>query len=94
MLLVLTDNQDFNSKLRGLINELRGELGAVLRGSRDARDRLLKSKCTAFSFFGHRANLLRTIGLVTFPTVTHLGKFAKAISAFFSETCFARVLQK
>lgn len=62
--LVLTDNQDFNSKLQGLINELRGELGAVLRGSRDARDRLLKSKCTAFSFFGHRANLLRKIDLL------------------------------
>lgn len=62
--LVLTDNQDFNSKLQGLINELGGELGAVLRGSRDARDRLLKSKCTAFSFFGHRANLLRKIDLL------------------------------
>lgn len=36
---------DFNSKLQGLINELRGEYGAVLRGNKDAKDRLLKSEC-------------------------------------------------
>ena len=34
------------------------------------------------------------LSVVTFPTVTQLGKFAKAISAFFSETCSGRVLQK
>lgn len=37
-------NLDFNSKLHGLVNELRGEIGATLRGSRDAKDRLLKSE--------------------------------------------------
>lgn len=54
---VLTDNQDFNSKLRGLINELRGELGAVLRGSRDARDRLLKKiSITQFVINEHKSS--------------------------------------
>ncbi|KAJ7388076.1 hypothetical protein OS493_039963 [Desmophyllum pertusum] len=39
---VLAVNLDFNSKLHGLINELRGELGAAQRGNKDAKDRLLK----------------------------------------------------
>ncbi|KAL9974713.1 hypothetical protein ACROYT_G011786 [Oculina patagonica] len=39
---VLAVTLDFDSKLQGLINELKGELGAVLRGNKDARDRLLK----------------------------------------------------
>ena len=42
---VLAVNLDFNSKLHGLINELRGELGAAQRGNKDAKDRLLKSEC-------------------------------------------------
>ena len=42
--LVLAVNLDFNTKLQGLVNELRGEIGATLRGSRDAKDRLLKSE--------------------------------------------------
>lgn len=43
---VLAVSLDFNSKLQGLITELRGELGAVLRGNKDAKDRLLKSECS------------------------------------------------
>ena len=43
-LAVLSANLDFNGKLHGLVNELRGEIGATLRGSRDAKDRLLKSE--------------------------------------------------
>ena len=41
---VLSVSLDFNSKLQGLLNELRGEIGAVLRGNKDAKDRLLKSE--------------------------------------------------
>ena len=41
---VLSVSLDFNSKLQGLINEFRGEIGAVLRGNKDAKDRLLKSE--------------------------------------------------
>lgn len=41
---VLSVSLNFNSKLQGLINELRGEIGAVLRGNKDAKDRLLKSE--------------------------------------------------
>jgi len=43
---VLAASLDFNSKLQGLINELKGEFGAVLRGNKDAKDRLLKSECS------------------------------------------------
>jgi len=39
---VLSVTLDFNSKLQGLVNELRGEIGATLKGSRDAKDRLLR----------------------------------------------------
>ena len=35
---------DFSSKLHGLVNELRGEIGGTLRGNKEAKDRLLKSE--------------------------------------------------
>lgn len=41
---VLAINLDFNTKLKGLVNELRGEIGATLKGSKDAKDRLLRSE--------------------------------------------------
>ena len=41
---VLAINWDFNTKLKGLVNELRGEIGATLKGSKDAKDRLLRSE--------------------------------------------------
>lgn len=41
---VLSVSLDFNSRLQGLLNELRGEIGAVLRGNKEAKDRLLKSE--------------------------------------------------
>ena len=41
---VLSVNLDFNSKLQGLVNELRGEIGGALRGSKDAKERLLRSE--------------------------------------------------
>lgn len=42
--IVLSATSDFNSKLQGLVNELRGEIGTTLRGSKDARERLLRSE--------------------------------------------------
>ncbi|XP_067055781.1 uncharacterized protein [Acropora muricata] len=39
---VLSATLDFNSKLQGLVTELRGEIGTTLRGSKDARERLLR----------------------------------------------------
>ena len=41
---VLAINLDINTKLKGLVNELRGEIGATLKGSKDAKDRLLRSE--------------------------------------------------
>lgn len=56
---VLSATLDFNSKLQGLVTELRGEIGTTLRGSKDARERLLRSEyvsnrglsCHAFVLF-------------------------------------------
>lgn len=52
---VLSENLDFSCKLQGLVNELRGEIGATLKGSKDARDRLVKKiSITQFIIKEHR----------------------------------------
>ena len=41
---VVAANPDLYSRLRGLLNEVRGELGRTSRGNKEARERLLTSK--------------------------------------------------